>query len=108
MSVTNDPHEPHLFDKMPGDWWDEGACKGWDPTMWFPERDTPRWKTELAVDICGDCTVRQECLEFAESHPWEDFGIWGGLSVNARRKRRADRNKQAKQEALTNSGGTAS
>lgn len=83
--MSADPYGPHLFDKVPGPWWDLGACKGHDGELWFPESNTPKWKTEQAKRICADCDYQAECLEFAEQEPFERYGIWGGLTTTERR-----------------------
>ncbi len=38
-----------------------------------------------AKDVCGDCSVAVECLEFAVETNQPD-GIWGGMTVNERRR----------------------
>lgn len=62
------------------DIWDEGACKGKPVEWWFSddEEDISR-----ARDLCYQCTVRQECLNYALSIEGADeeplcYGIYGG------------------------------
>jgi WhiB family transcriptional regulator, redox-sensing transcriptional regulator len=38
----------------------------------------------LAKAACKTCPVRDECLSYALK--WEEYGVWGGLSPNERRK----------------------
>jgi len=76
-------------------WRSAGACLSADPDLFFPistkgpgEKQIARAKT-----ICAGCRVRQECLEFAQSHDLT-YGIWGGTTPEdrqraRRRKRRA-------------------
>jgi WhiB family redox-sensing transcriptional regulator len=68
-------------------WQDFANCKGADPDLFFPERGA---STRQAKSICRECSVREECLEFAIVSS-EKFGIWGGLSERERRKIRKER-----------------
>lgn len=43
-----------------------------------------------AKKICASCSVRSECLEWALSHG-EKWGVWGGLTVEERRREFAER-----------------
>ena len=57
-------------------------CMVTDPELWFPSHDedyTPR----MAKKFCGECPVRQQCLEYALKVN-EQYGVWGGLSVKER------------------------
>lgn len=68
-------------------WQDFANCKGADPDLFFPERGA---STRTAKQICRECSVQAECLEFAIVSS-EKFGIWGGLSERERRKIRRQR-----------------
>ena len=68
-------------------WQDLANCRGADPDLFFPERGA---STRTAKSICRECTVREECLEFAIVSS-EKFGIWGGLSERERRRIRRER-----------------
>jgi len=68
-------------------WQDLANCRGADPDLFFPERGA---STRTAKGICRECSVRNECLEFAIVSS-EKFGIWGGLSERERRKIRRQR-----------------
>ena len=68
-------------------WQDFANCKGADQDLFFPERGA---STRKAKAICGACSVREDCLEFAITNG-ERFGIWGGLSERERRKIRRQR-----------------
>ena len=63
-------------------WATEAKCLQADPETFFPEKGG---STREAKRICGECTVRNECLEYALEND-ERFGIWGGLSERERRK----------------------
>lgn len=67
--------------------YDKGACYGADPQAFFQEKGGD---VRPAQRICSNCTVFEECQEYAlESR--EPFGVWGGLSEQDRRKIRASR-----------------
>ena len=65
-------------------WQVEALCAQTDPEAFFPEKGG---STRDAKKVCGSCTVRSECLEYALSND-ERFGIWGGLSERERRRLR--------------------
>ena len=71
------------------DWQLRAACLGPHAGVFFPptqpeRRDEKHFREERAKSICGDCTVRDDCLEYALSIR-ERHGIWGGLSEAERR-----------------------
>ena len=73
-----------------GDWRDLAACTSTDPEAFFPEKIDEN--AMAAKRVCARCDVRAECLEFALAMPvTEDWGIWGGMSANSRRKLRKRR-----------------
>ena len=63
-------------------WQVDALCAQTDPEAFFPEKGG---STRDAKKVCGACTVKQECLDYALSND-ERFGIWGGLSERERRK----------------------
>ena len=63
-------------------WQDFALCAETDPEIFFPPRGEPGLD---AIKICNQCPVRNECLE-AALHHWEQIGIRGGLTVNARKR----------------------
>jgi WhiB family redox-sensing transcriptional regulator len=65
-------------------WQEYALCAQTDPEAFFPEKGG---STRDAKRICGQCTVRAECLEYALKND-ERFGIWGGLSERERRRLR--------------------
>lgn len=77
--------EALVLDKL--SWQDFANCSGTDQDLFFPERGA---STRKAKAICGACTVKAECLEFAITQG-ERFGIWGGMSERERRKIRRQR-----------------
>jgi WhiB family redox-sensing transcriptional regulator len=68
-------------------WQDFANCRGANPDLFFPERGA---STRTAKSICRECTVQDQCLEFAIVSS-EKFGIWGGMSERERRKIRKER-----------------
>jgi WhiB family transcriptional regulator, redox-sensing transcriptional regulator len=76
-------------------WRSAGACLSADPDLFFPISSTGPAERQIAraKQICAECSVRRECLEFALSHK-QIYGIWGGTTAEdrqreRRRKRRA-------------------
>lgn len=64
-------------------WMDLSACSQLPPDMWFPTLgDTPT--AQRAKEVCASCPVRQQCLEYAIEHGFDD-GIWGGLTPKQRK-----------------------
>lgn len=74
----------------PQPWVTQGACQGHDPDLFFP---TQGESVAQAKAICGDCPVREACLEYALENG-EKFGIWGGTSERERRRIRSQRRQQ--------------
>ena len=65
------------------------ACRGPEATCFFAPTDPePRHerdaREERARQICVECVVREECLEYA-LRIREPHGIWGGLNEGQRR-----------------------
>jgi WhiB family redox-sensing transcriptional regulator len=76
--------------------WQDGAnCKGANADLFFPERGA---STRTAKQICRECQVRLECLEFAIT-TGEKFGIWGAMSERERRRVRRERQIAASRRA---------
>ncbi|MFZ8998545.1 MAG: WhiB family transcriptional regulator [Ilumatobacteraceae bacterium] len=74
------------------DWRDRALCSGTDPELFFPVGTTGNavLSIDRAKQVCSQCTVTSECLEFAlETN--QDSGIWGGLSEEERRQIRRQR-----------------
>ena len=68
-------------------WMARARCRGIDPEVFFPHNGAG---VEVAARICGDCGVRQPCLDYALANHIEE-GVWGGLSERARRRLGAGR-----------------
>ena len=63
-------------------WWDLGACRGLDASVFYPEDDD---EAAYAQSVCADCSVRTACLEYALSVR-EKAGVWGGATERDRRR----------------------
>ena len=78
-------------------WRDHALCRDTDPELFFPVGTTGIALVQIdkARQVCGECDVRSECLDFAlETN--QDSGIWGGLCEEERRvirRQRAARNR---------------
>lgn len=72
------------------DWRAEAACRGVDPSLFFPERAE---SAAEAKAICWGCPVRRECLAFAMSQDDSLAGVWGATT---HRQRRIHRQKSAR------------
>lgn len=73
------------------DWQLKAACRGPQAAVFFPPPVTERKDEKLerenrAKAICGQCSVNDECLDYALQIR-EQHGIWGGLNEAERRQR---------------------
>lgn len=62
-------------------WFNDAKCRGADTTLFFPEQGE---SARRALEICCDCPVTEECLQYALSNG-EREGVWGGKAANGRR-----------------------
>jgi WhiB family redox-sensing transcriptional regulator len=65
-------------------WQIKAACRGPQAAVFFPpsyfeRKDEKLERESRAKAICGQCGVREPCLEFAIDIR-EPHGIWGGLN----------------------------
>ena len=70
--------------RVDDNWQLQAACRGPQSVVFFPptqfERKDDKFERERrAKEICADCGVRTDCLEYALSIR-EPHGIWGGLN----------------------------
>lgn len=72
---------------MDNDWRDKAACRNYTSDLWFPDLDKRKQFNvgakleEKARKICNnECSVRQECYDFAQKMEVND-GIWAGYNV---------------------------
>ena len=72
-----------------GTWQQRAACRGPQSAMFFPpshfeRKDEKEYREASAKNICAQCSVRLDCLDYA-IRIREPHGIWGGLSEVERR-----------------------
>jgi len=76
------------------DWRHHAACRGEDPELWCPPRNTNTVAVQTRIadakTICGGCRVRGDCLEWVLGTP-DDYTIAGGLTPEERRELRRER-----------------
>lgn len=70
-------------------WQVKAACRGPQAAVFFPPPQFERKDEKLdrearAKEICGTCSVREPCLDYAVSIR-EPHGIWGGLNESERK-----------------------
>ncbi len=63
-------------------WMAQGNCNNHPPETFFPSDGVG---VEVAKEICADCPVKEQCLEYALDHR-VDHGVWGGASERQRRR----------------------
>lgn len=77
--------------QMETSWRDGAECRDTSDIIFFgPSRsnhDIRLYYEQLAKSICGRCSVRDECLDYALTFPTlTSEGIWGGLTEKERRR----------------------
>jgi WhiB family redox-sensing transcriptional regulator len=87
MNIPKPARASYTRDRVPDPTWAaRGACaRHPDPDLWFASADEPR--AQQAIDICGTCPVKAECLGYAMSVPGLP-GIWGGTTTTMRTRLR--------------------
>lgn len=72
-------------------WHERAMCKDVDQELfYYPDEErgsTKNARIHAAKAVCKTCTVKQECLAWAERVP-EAYGIWGGLTPEERKELR--------------------
>lgn len=66
-------------------WRDDAACAEQFTDMWFPPKGPMHPEHRMAMRMCWECPVRQQCLEAALQDP-EQYGIRGGVTAKERRQ----------------------
>lgn len=72
-------------------WREQAACLEYPSVLFFGVDDSEppaerRGREDQAKQVCAECCVREECLNFALATK-EPYGIWGGLTEIERRAR---------------------
>ena len=67
---------------MKPSWWQQAACRGLDPSIFYPASEEDAEEAKL---VCDQCDVREACLEHALGSRERD-GVWGGASELDRRR----------------------
>jgi WhiB family transcriptional regulator, redox-sensing transcriptional regulator len=79
-------------------WQDNAACRGEDLALFFGydgERPTERAaREETAKQICSNCPVRMDCLDYAVDRP-EKYGTWAAMNEDERASERRRRQRRA-------------
>lgn len=63
-------------------WRDRAACADSDPELFFSDNDA---LVLAALDICGQCTVVEDCLQDAIDYS-DTYGVRGGIWFDAKGK----------------------
>jgi WhiB family transcriptional regulator, redox-sensing transcriptional regulator len=72
-------------------WMDDGACRDTPVDVFFPPKGVDMVAAMArAREVCDQCPVRQQCLEYAVSDP-EIEGVWGGTSAKGRAQLRREK-----------------
>ncbi len=82
-------------------WRKNAACASLDTNLFFPDPDGGPETIPMiasAKAVCGECPVRQSCLEFAIRTRQLD-GVWGGHTPEERRSIRRRRQAAARRAA---------
>lgn len=75
------------------DWQDDALCAQIDPELFFP---TTGSKVGNPKRVCGRCTVKKECANFAlEAESSKQTGIWGGMDAYERKQLARDMRQEA-------------
>ena len=66
------------------EWIAQAKCAGQNPEDFFPGKGDTQLARKTAQEVCSDCPVSQQCLQWALDN--EDFhGVYGGTTPNDRR-----------------------
>ncbi|HEY2101459.1 MAG TPA: WhiB family transcriptional regulator [Pseudonocardia sp.] len=81
-------HEPvRIRRAAPEPEWADGSCAETDPEIFYPDKGGSTREPRV---VCGRCSIRPECLEWALATD-QRFGIWGGTSPEERKAIRRSR-----------------
>jgi hypothetical protein len=63
-------------------WYDEAACRGMGPDLFYMERGVTKHDHRAIRTVCSNCPVKTECLKAGIG---DHFGVWGGVTPKDRR-----------------------
>ena len=71
------------------DWRDRASCRDTSPELFFPIGTTGLALDQIdaAKQVCEECPVAGQCLEFALATN-QEAGVWGGTTEDERRRLR--------------------
>lgn len=73
-----------------GRWVERARCRQYDPTLFYPDRGGAA--NDAARNVCANCPVAAECLDYAiaceDVDPYGSHGIWAGLTGRERNRLR--------------------
>jgi WhiB family redox-sensing transcriptional regulator len=77
------------------EWVHRAKCRDVDPELFFPVGTTGPAAAQIedAKAVCVECSVRDQCLEWALV-TGQDAGVWGGTSEEERRSIRRARRRE--------------
>ena len=70
-------------------WVAEALCAQVDAGIFYPDKGDKEAAYD-AQQVCKQCVVQPECLEYALERN-EPFGVWGGMTVMERKLERRNR-----------------
>lgn len=71
-------------------WYEDAKCRGMDTSLFFLQRGETTPEAKRVKDVCKECPVIRQCLDFAIENKIQ-HGIFGGLAPKDRRKVRRSR-----------------
>jgi len=77
MDIMTPPPDHHEQE-----WMLRARCRQLSPSEFFPSDGVG---VDKARQVCAQCPVRSECLEYALTYRI-DHGVWGGASERERRR----------------------
>ena len=75
-------HSVSYINPRESKWWDQGACRGLDAAIFYPDDEA---EAQAAKGVCESCAVKGQCLDHALTFR-EKAGVWGGATERDRRR----------------------
>ena len=69
-------------------WMENANCKDIETNKFFVVPRTPEYRETINLirQLCSECAVKDDCLDYALRH--EPFGFWGGMTEAQRVRHR--------------------